>query len=84
MRTTGVNPQAHSLEQEMVEYTQYTTLPAVKTEGGIEKTERETEAQARRGKTEGKILAQMIEKIGGMLAMGIENAAQRPLVMGGL
>ena len=82
----------------------------MKTEGGIEKTERETEAQARRGKTEGRIRAhkkivrvssliehteiertrarirkpQMKEKIGGMPAMGIENAAQRPLVMGGL
>ena len=57
MIATGVNPQAHLSEQEMVEYTQYITLPVMKTEGDIEKTEKETEVQARRGKTEERNLA---------------------------
>ena len=53
MRTViGVNPQAHSLEQEMGENIPYIILPTMKIGEDIKKTEKETEAQARRGKIE--------------------------------
>ena len=51
---TGVNPQAHSLEPKMGENTPFITPPITMIEEDTKKTEKGTEARARRGKIEEK------------------------------